>query len=58
MYFGYFTLLAVVYLVAAICVGIQHSRRKQLAEPALPKEPCQLLTEVPAQEKSLKAGTM
>ncbi|XP_049663008.1 reduced folate transporter [Accipiter gentilis] len=58
VYFGYFTLLAVVYLVAAICVGIRHSRRKQLAEPALPKEPCQLLTEVPAQEKSLKAGTM
>lgn len=49
VYFGYFTLLAVVYLVAAICVGIRHSRRKQLAEPALPKEPCQLLTEVPAQ---------
>ncbi|XP_052648529.1 reduced folate transporter [Harpia harpyja] len=58
VYFGYFTLLAVVYLVAAICVGIQHSRHKQLAEPALPKEPCQLVTEVPAQEKSLKAGAM
>ncbi|NXJ66866.1 S19A1 protein, partial [Rostratula benghalensis] len=27
VYFGYFTLLAVVYLLAAICVGIQHSRR-------------------------------
>ncbi|XP_074883877.1 reduced folate transporter [Buteo buteo] len=58
VYFGYFTLLAVVYLVAAVCVGIRHSRHKQLAEPALPKEPCQLLTEVPAQEQSLEAGTM
>ncbi|XP_010565293.1 reduced folate transporter [Haliaeetus albicilla] len=58
VYFGYFTLLAVVYLVAAVCVGIWHSRHKQLAEPALPKEPCQLLTEVPAQEKSLKASTV
>ncbi|NXN30181.1 S19A1 protein, partial [Nycticryphes semicollaris] len=27
VYFGYFTLLAVVYLLAAICVGIQHSRQ-------------------------------
>ncbi|NWW46820.1 S19A1 protein, partial [Pedionomus torquatus] len=27
VYFGYFTLLAVVYLLAAVYVGIQHSRR-------------------------------
>uniref|UniRef100_A0A8C3JUS6 Solute carrier family 19 member 1 n=1 Tax=Calidris pygmaea TaxID=425635 RepID=A0A8C3JUS6_9CHAR len=58
VYFGYFTLLAVVYLLAAIWVGIQHSRRKQPAELALAKEPCQLPEEVPVQEKSLEAGAV
>ncbi|KAM8806612.1 reduced folate transporter [Eudromia elegans] len=34
VYFGYFTLLAVAYLLAAIGVGIRHSRREQPAEQA------------------------
>ncbi|XP_054686345.1 reduced folate transporter [Grus americana] len=58
VYFGYFTLLAVVYLLAAVGVGIRHSRQKQLAELALAKEPCQLPAEAPAQEKSPEAGTV
>ncbi|KAM6396580.1 reduced folate transporter [Pluvialis apricaria] len=58
VYFGYFTLLAVVYLLAAVSVGIRHSRRKQPTELALAKEPCQLPAEVPAQEKSLEAGAV
>lgn len=58
VYFGYFTLLAVVYLLAAVSVGIQHSRRKQPVELALGKEPCQLPAEVPVQEKSLEAGAV
>ena len=56
VYFGYFTLLAVVYLLAAIGVGIRHSHHEQPAELALAKEPCQLPAEVPAQEKSPEAG--
>lgn len=58
VYFGYFTLLAVVYLLAAVGVGIRHSCRKQPVELALAKELCQLPAEVPAQEKSLEAGAM
>lgn len=58
VYFGYFTLLAVVYLLAAASVGIRHSCREQPAELALAKEPCQLPAEVPAQEKSLEAGAV
>ncbi|XP_050195326.1 reduced folate transporter [Myiozetetes cayanensis] len=58
VYFGYFALLAVVYLLAAVGVGIRHSRRRQPEEPALAKEPCQLPVEIPAQEKSPEAGTV
>uniref|UniRef100_A0A8C0FK88 Solute carrier family 19 member 1 n=1 Tax=Bubo bubo TaxID=30461 RepID=A0A8C0FK88_BUBBB len=58
VYFGYFTLLVVVYLLSAVGVGIRYSRRKQAAEPALAKELCQLPAEVPAQEKSLEAGAV
>nr|XP_005496083.1 folate transporter 1 [Zonotrichia albicollis] len=58
VYFGYFTLLAVVYLLAAIRVGVQHSHRRQPVELALAKEPCQLPVEIPAQEKSPEAGTI
>lgn len=58
MYFGYFTLLAVVYLLGAIRVGVQHSHRRQPVELALAKEPCQPTAEIPAQEKSPEAGTM
>ncbi|KAF2979964.1 hypothetical protein EK904_002795 [Melospiza melodia maxima] len=58
VYFGYFTLLAVVYLLAAIRVGVQHSHRRQPVELALAKEPCQLPVEIPAQEKSPEAGTV
>ncbi|KAM6070814.1 reduced folate transporter isoform 1-T2 [Chlamydotis macqueenii] len=58
VYFGYFTLLAVTYLLAAVGVGIRHSCSKQPAELAQAKEPCQLPAEVPAQEKSLEAGAV
>lgn len=58
MYFGYFTLLAVIYLLAAIGVGIQHSRRKDPAELASGKEPCQLPAEEPAAEKSPEPGAV
>ncbi|KAM9380386.1 reduced folate transporter [Phaethornis superciliosus] len=59
VYFGYFTLLAVGYLLAAVGVGIRHSRiRKQPAELALAKEPCQLPAEGLVQEKSPEAGTV
>ncbi|XP_032921062.1 reduced folate transporter isoform X2 [Catharus ustulatus] len=58
VYFGYFTLLAVVYLLAAIRVGVQHSHRRQSVELALAKEPCQPTVETPAQEKSPEAGTV
>lgn len=58
VYFGYFTLLAVVYLLAAIRVGVQHSHRRQPVELALAKEPCQAPVEIPAQEKSPEAGTV
>ncbi|CAN0126480.1 unnamed protein product [Bubo scandiacus] len=58
VYFGYFTLLVVVYLLSAVGVGIRYSRRKQAAELALAKELCQLPAEVPAQEKSLEAGAV
>lgn len=58
VYFGFFTLLAVAYLLAAISVGIRHSRRKQQAELALAKELCQLPVEIPAQEKSPELGTV
>ncbi|XP_068263371.1 reduced folate transporter [Nyctibius grandis] len=58
VYFGYFTLLAVVYLLAGIGVAIRHSRREQPAELALAREPCQLPAEVPGQEKSTEAGTV
>ncbi|XP_059676807.1 reduced folate transporter [Gavia stellata] len=58
VYFGYFTLLAVVYLLAAVGVGIQHSCRKQPVELALAKEPCQLPAEVSMQEKSPEAGAV
>ncbi|XP_051479784.1 reduced folate transporter [Apus apus] len=58
VYFGYFTLLAVVYLLAAVGVGIQHSRCKQPREVALAKEPCQLPAEVPVQEKSPEADAV
>lgn len=58
MYFGYFTLLAVLYLLAAIGVGIRHSRREQPVELAVAKEPCQLPAEMPAQEKSLEADSV
>ncbi|XP_065494378.1 reduced folate transporter [Caloenas nicobarica] len=58
VYFGYFILLAVLYLLAAIGVGIQHSRREQPVELAAAKEPCQLPAEMPAQEKSLEADTV
>ncbi|KAL2302637.1 hypothetical protein Nmel_010066 [Mimus melanotis] len=57
VYFGYFTLLAVVYLLAAIGVGVQHSHRRQPVELALANEPSQLPVEIPAQEKSPEAGT-
>ncbi|XP_026708522.1 folate transporter 1 isoform X1 [Athene cunicularia] len=57
VYFGYFTLLAVVYLLLAVGVGIRYSRRKQAAELALAKELCQLPAEVPAQ-KSTEAGAV
>ncbi|XP_009704088.1 PREDICTED: folate transporter 1 [Cariama cristata] len=56
VYFGYFTLLAVVYLLSAVCVG--PARRKQPAELALAKEPCQLPAEVLAQEKSPEADAV
>ncbi|KAM6131532.1 reduced folate transporter [Phoenicopterus ruber ruber] len=56
VYFGYFTLLAVGYLLAAVGVGIRHSRHKQPVELALTKEPCQPLAEVPAPERSPEAG--
>uniref|UniRef100_A0A8C8ADL3 Solute carrier family 19 member 1 n=1 Tax=Otus sunia TaxID=257818 RepID=A0A8C8ADL3_9STRI len=55
VYFGYFTLLVVVYLLSAVSVGVRYSRRKQATELALAKELCQLPAEVPAQEKSLEA---
>ncbi|XP_069716950.1 reduced folate transporter [Phaenicophaeus curvirostris] len=58
VYFGYFTLLAVVYLLAAVGVGIRHSRQKQPAELALAKESCQLPAEVPVQEKSPQAAAV
>ncbi|XP_037252405.1 reduced folate transporter isoform X2 [Falco rusticolus] len=58
VYFGYFTLLAVTYLLSAVSVGIRHSRHKQPAEQALAKELCQLPAEVPAPEKSLEAGAV
>lgn len=58
VYFGYFTLLAVVYLLAAVSVGIKHSCRKQPAELALAKEPCQLAAEVLVQDKSLETGVV
>ncbi|KAM6348672.1 LOW QUALITY PROTEIN: reduced folate transporter [Alca torda] len=58
VYFGYFTLLAVVYLLAAVSVGIQHNCRKQPADLALAKEPCPLPAEVPVQDKSLETGAM
>ncbi|XP_074766321.1 reduced folate transporter isoform X1 [Athene noctua] len=57
VYFGYFTLLAVVYLLLAVGVGIRYNRRKQAAELALAKELCQLPAEVPAQ-KSPEAGAV
>ncbi|KAM6268445.1 reduced folate transporter isoform 1-T4 [Porphyrio hochstetteri] len=53
VYFAYFTLLAVVYLLlAAVGVGIRHSRRKQPTELALAREPCQPPAEALAPEKS------
>lgn len=59
VYFGYFTLLAVTYLLAAIGVGIQHSRRKEPAELVLGKEPCQpSAPEEPAPEKSPEPGAV
>ncbi|KAM6421245.1 reduced folate transporter [Rhynochetos jubatus] len=58
VYFGYFTLLAVVYLLAAISVGVRHNHRKQPVELALAKEPCQLPGEVLGQEKSLETGAV
>ncbi|KAM4669752.1 reduced folate transporter [Amazona ochrocephala] len=59
VYFGYFTLLAVAYLLAAVGVGIRHSRHKQPGEMALAKEPCQVPAEVPpAQEQRLDAGAV
>lgn len=58
VYFGYFTLLAVAYLLAAIVVGIQHSRHKQPAEQAVSKELCPLPADTQAQEKSPEAGAV
>ncbi|XP_061858087.1 reduced folate transporter [Colius striatus] len=58
LYFGYFTLLAVAYLLAAAGVAIRHSCRKQPAQPATAKEPCQLPGELLAQEQSLEAGAV
>ncbi|KAM9550277.1 reduced folate transporter [Guaruba guarouba] len=59
VYFGYFTLLAVTYLLAAVGVGIRYSRHKQPGELALAKEPCQAPAELPpGQEQSLDAGAM
>ncbi|KAM6332490.1 reduced folate transporter [Podargus strigoides] len=58
VYFGYFTLLAVVYLLAALSVGIRHNRRKQPAELAVARELCQLPNDVPVEEKSLEAGAV
>ncbi|XP_010163823.2 LOW QUALITY PROTEIN: folate transporter 1 [Antrostomus carolinensis] len=58
VYFGYFTLLSVIYLLAAVGVGIQHSRREVPTELALAKELCQLPTEVPVQEKNPEADTV
>ncbi|NXL87343.1 S19A1 protein, partial [Alectura lathami] len=49
VYFGYFVLLTVVYLLMAVVVGIQHSRRMQPPEP--------IPAEGPAQEKSPEVGT-
>ncbi|NXE56650.1 S19A1 protein, partial [Casuarius casuarius] len=58
VYFGYFALLAVAYLLAAVGVGIQHSRHKQPAELAFAKELCQPAADVLATEKSPEAGTV
>nr|XP_013795286.1 PREDICTED: folate transporter 1 isoform X2 [Apteryx mantelli mantelli] len=58
VYFGYFTLLAVAYLLAAVGVGIRHSRNKQPAELAFAKELHQPAADVPAKEKSPEAGTV
>ncbi|XP_062435317.1 reduced folate transporter [Rhea pennata] len=58
VYFGYFTLLAVAYLLAAISVGVRHSRHKQPTELAFAKELHQPTTDGPAEEKSPEAGTM
>ncbi|OPJ90252.1 folate transporter 1 [Patagioenas fasciata monilis] len=58
VYFGYFTLMAVLYLLAAIGVGIRHRRREQPVELAVAKEPCQLPAEMPAQEKSPEADAV
>ncbi|XP_061235267.1 reduced folate transporter [Neopsephotus bourkii] len=59
VYFGYFTLLAVTYLLAAVGVGIRYSRHKQPGELVLAKEPCQVPAEVPpAQEQRLDAGAV
>ncbi|KAK2526198.1 Slc19a1 [Columba guinea] len=58
VYFGYFTLMAVLYLLAAIGVGIRHRRHEQPVELAVDKEPCQLPAEMPAQEKSPEADAV
>lgn len=59
VYFGYFTLLAVTYLLAAVGVAIRYSRHKQPGELALAEVPCQVPAEVPpAQEQRLDAGAV
>ncbi|XP_006271340.1 reduced folate transporter [Alligator mississippiensis] len=52
VYFAYFTLLAVLYLTAAVYVSIQHRWCKKPQEPALAKELCKPLDEVPVKEKT------
>ncbi|NXD17451.1 S19A1 protein, partial [Nothocercus nigrocapillus] len=57
VYFGYFALLAVAYLLAAIAVGIRHGSRKQPAELAMAKELPQPPAGVPEKEQSPEANT-
>ncbi|NWJ06106.1 S19A1 protein, partial [Crypturellus undulatus] len=57
VYFGYFALLAVAYLLAAIAVLIQYSRQKQPTELAFAKELPQPPADMPEKERSPEANT-
>ncbi|EMP29290.1 Folate transporter 1 [Chelonia mydas] len=55
VYFAYFTLLAVVYLGAAVCEAVRHRRGK---EPAFAKELCSPAEEAPGKERSSEPGSV